>query len=177
MPRRHPALPRLWLLTDERQGDALWSALRRLPRGSGVIVRHYSLPPKERVALFRRIRRLGHGLVLAWSGTEAQAQTLSADAVYGTDPRPGRLPRLYPVHNAREITAADRADAALLFLSPVFPTRTHPGARPLGPLRFARLARTTGKPVVALGGMTSPRGRRMLSMGACGWAAVDGLSD
>ncbi len=176
MPRRHPALPRLWLLTDERQGDALWSALRRLPRGSGVVIRHYSLQPKARAALFRRIRRVRRGLVLAWSGPAAQAEALRADALYGADPRRGRLPRLYPVHNAREITAADRAGAALLFLSPVFPTRTHPGAKPLGPLRSAYLARRTRTPVIALGGMTSRSARRLLGVRIAGWAAIDGLS-
>lgn len=176
MPRRHPALPRLWLLTDERQGEKLWDALARLPRGSGVIVRHYSLPLKERAALFRRIRRAGRGLVLAWSGGAAKAEALRADAVYGADQHPSRLTRLYPVHNAREIAAAERAGAAALLLSPVYPTRTHPDARPLGPLRFAALTRTTSLPVLALGGMTSVHARRLLGMGAAGWAAIDGLS-
>src|SRR5439155_26981070 len=42
MHARHP-LPRLWLMTDERQGDGLWAALERMPRGAGVVFRHYSL--------------------------------------------------------------------------------------------------------------------------------------
>lgn len=176
MPRRHPALPRLWLLTDERQGEALWDALRRLPRGSGVIVRHYSLPAQDREALFRRIRRSAPGLVLAWSGAASQAERLRADAVYGADPRRTRLPRLYPVHGRAEIVAADRAGASLLLLSPVFPTRTHPGARALGPLRFGKLTKTTRTPIIALGGMTSARARRVRTLGAAGWAAIDGLS-
>ena len=175
MRRRHSALPRLWLLTDERQGEALWEALRSLPRGSGVIVRHYSLPPTRRAALLRRIRRVGRGLVLAWSGTAAQAEALRADAVYGADLCPSCLPRLFPVHNLREIVTADRAGGALLFLSPVFATRTHPDAKPLGPRRFAVLAHTTRTPVIALGGMTSRRARSVMGMGAAGWAAIDGL--
>ena len=35
MKRRQP-LPRVWLMTDERQGDGLWGALERLPRGAGM---------------------------------------------------------------------------------------------------------------------------------------------
>ncbi|RYD48780.1 MAG: thiamine phosphate synthase, partial [Sphingomonadales bacterium] len=40
---RHPLIPKLWLMTDERMGDDLWDALKRLPRGSGVIFRHYGV--------------------------------------------------------------------------------------------------------------------------------------
>lgn len=169
MNRRHLALPRVWMLTDERQGEALWDAVARLPRGAGVVVRHYSLPFAERVAMVRRLRR--QGLFVALSGTGAEARRAGADAVYGRVAE--TLPLLYPVHDGREIVAAERAGAALLLLSPVFPTRSHPGARALGPLRFASLARTTQKPVIALGAMTPARFRRLRHLGAQGWAAID----
>lgn len=175
MRRRHPNLPRLWLLTDERQGEGLWNAIRRMPPGSGVIVRHYSLTPREREELFRRIRRVRRGLVLAWSGSAADALRLRADAVYGADARRSVVSRLWPVHGRAEIVAAERAGAALLLLSPVFPTRSHPGARSLGPARFGLLANGARVPVIALGGMTSERARRVRGAGAAGWAAIDGL--
>lgn len=175
MRRRHPDLPRLWLLTDERQGEALWDAIRRLPRGSGVIVRHYSLPAKEREDLFRRIRRMRRGLVLAWSGNAADALRLRADAVYGADARRTLLPRLWPAHDRAEIVEAQRTGAALLLLSPVFSTRSHPGACPLGPVRFGLLTNGARVPVIALGGMTSTRARQVRGAGAAGWAGIDGL--
>jgi thiamine-phosphate pyrophosphorylase len=69
MHRRQP-LPRLWLMTDERQGEALWRAVDRLPRGSGIVFRHYSLPPRERSALLARLRRraMKRGLMLVLAG-------------------------------------------------------------------------------------------------------------
>lgn len=170
MSRRHLALPRVWMLTDERQGDALWDAAARLPPGAGVVVRHYSLPFEARAAMVERLRRLG--LFAALSGAEAEARQAGAQAVYGAGPR-SRLPRLYPVHNLQEIAAARRAGAALLLLSPVFRTRSHPGARTLGPQRFARLARSARAPVIALGGMTPTRFRRLQPLAAEGWAAID----
>lgn len=176
MRRRHPDLPRLWLLTDERQGDGLWVALRRLPRGSGVIVRHYTLAKDERKRLFRRIRRVRRGLILAWSGSAADALRLGADAVYGADRHTIPLPRIWPVHSRAEIVTAARAGAALLMLSPVFPTCSHPGSRTLGLLRFGLLIRGTRLPVLALGGVTPMLARRVLRTGAAGWAAIDGLS-
>src|SRR5690348_8595128 len=56
MQRRQP-LPRLWLMTDERQGDALWEALERLPRGAGIVFRHYGLSAGERRRLFEQVRK------------------------------------------------------------------------------------------------------------------------
>ena len=168
MHRRQP-LPRLWLMTDERQGEGLWQALERLPRGSGIVFRHYGLPPAARKALFRRVEAVARRrrfLVLA-----AGAQTMGTFGAHGRRPKQtGRL-LSSPVHHLREIRAAERAGADLLFLSPVFSTRSHPGARVLGRLRFTLLARQTRLPVIALGGMNERRARGLRS--AYGWAAID----
>jgi thiamine-phosphate pyrophosphorylase len=77
---------------------------------------------------------------------------------------------LLTAHSLREIGRAAKADAILL--SPVFPTRSHPGAPVLGPIRFRLLAQKAGPPVIALGGMTP---RRAAALGTA-WAAIDGLA-
>jgi thiamine-phosphate pyrophosphorylase len=61
-----------------------------------------------------------------------------------------------------------------VILSPVFPTRSHPGAPALGPLRWAALARRAAGPVVALGGVDGARARR-LPRRTAGLAAIDAL--
>ena len=168
MHRRQP-LPRLWLMTDERQGEGLWQALERLPRGSGIVFRHYGLSLAARKSLFRKVKgvtRRRRFLILV-----AGAQALDADGTHGRrQVQRGRLLSA-SVHDLREIRAAERAGADLLFLSPVFPTRSHPGARSLGRTRFASLARQTRLPVIALGGMNARRARGL--HGAYGWAAID----
>ena len=55
MPAFQP-LPRRWMMTDERMGDGLPAALDRLPAGSGIVFRHYSLAPADRRALFEMVR-------------------------------------------------------------------------------------------------------------------------
>ncbi|MGZ8283326.1 MAG: thiamine phosphate synthase, partial [Allosphingosinicella sp.] len=75
-----------------------------------------------------------------------------------------------------EIRAAERSGADILFLSPVFPTRSHPGAPALGPRRFARLARRTRLPVIALGGVDARKGKALSRLGAWGWAGISALS-
>jgi len=149
-------------MTDERMGDALWRALARLPPGSGVVFRHLATPLGERRTLFRRVRQiaLARRLVL-----------VAADP-----PLPcamhGRVPgaTTWPAHDRGEALAGARAGARLLFVSPVFETRSHPGATALGAARAARIGRGLGLPVVALGGMSERRWRRS---GFDGWAAID----
>jgi thiamine-phosphate pyrophosphorylase len=82
--------------------------------------------------------------------------------------------RTAAAHNLREIRLAERRGADLLFLSPVFPTRSHPEAKTLGRLRFSLLARQTRVPSIALGGMNEKRARGLA--GAYGWAAIDAWS-
>jgi thiamine-phosphate pyrophosphorylase len=168
MPARHP-LPRLWLMTDERQGEDLWHALDRLPRGAGVVFRHCSLPRRDRLLLFERIRRIGIAkeLVLLTAGTRLPG----ADGVHNS--RATGL-RSFAVHSLRELRTAERAGADLVFLSPVFATRSHPNGQQLGPLRFARLARRSSVPVIALGGMNAVNYREL--RGAYGWAGIDAWS-
>jgi thiamine-phosphate pyrophosphorylase len=169
MPTRQP-LPRLWLITDERQGDGLFAAIARLPQGAGIVFRHHSLAEVARRDLFDRVKAAAPGPVLL-AGPAEQAEAWGADGSHGSG-RGGGL-RSAPAHSYAEIRAAERAGAAFLFLSPVYPTRSHPEARPLGLARFAWLARRTRLPVIALGGMNEARGRRLASFGAYGWAGID----
>lgn len=174
MLQRHPALPAIWLVSDARNDERIEAVLAKLPRGSGLIYRHYHLGPRERRARFdglaRVARRRGHLVVL--SATPGEARNWGADGSYGMPANGGGGLRLIAAHSLAEIAMARRARADAILLSPIFATRSHPGARPLGPLRFRLLAARAGMPVIALGGMDAARARRI---GAPHWAAIDGL--
>lgn len=183
MRRRHPlipALPRLWLMTDERQGERLWAALRGLPCGSGVIVRHYSLDRPDRRALIARIGKIARArrLVLVVAGSAQEARTARADGYHRRSPHvgPRALLRTAAVHSLTELRAAERIGADLIFLSPAFPTESHPGARGMSPVRFGRLVQESPIPVIALGGMNARRGRALRRFGIYGWAGIDALT-
>lgn len=168
MRARHP-LPRTWLMTDERMGDSLWTALERLPRGSGVVFRHYGLPLCERRALFARVAKVARrrGLLLIRAGAEHLGP---ADGVHG---QRGPGLRTSPAHSRREAVAAIRAGADALFVSPVFATRSHPGALALGRVRLGLMIRGLRVPVIALGGMDPRRAAGLQPLGVYGWAAID----
>ncbi|MBV1689681.1 thiamine phosphate synthase [Novosphingobium sp. G106] len=177
MPQRYPALPHIWLISDARNDAQLERALANLPRGSGLIYRHYHLAPAERRARFDRLARLarrrGHWLVLA--GSARDARSWRADGAYGSPTQlagGAAMPRLVTAHSLAEIGAARHTRADAILLSPVFATRSHPGAATLGALRFRLLAAHAGVPVIALGGMTAALAQRI---GATHWAAIDGL--
>lgn len=168
---RHP-LPHLWLMTDERMGESLWTALDRLPRGSGVVFRHYGLDASARRALFRKVAKVSRrrGLVLVRAGA---GRLGPADGVHG---RRGSGIRTAPAHSQREAVAAIRGGADLLFVSPVFATRSHPGARALGRVRTGLMIRNLPVPVIALGGMDARRAASLQQLGIYGWAAIDAWS-
>ena len=170
--------PQIWLLSDERNDAQIESTLARLPRGSGFIYRHYHLAPEERVArwfaLLRIARARGHVAVLADSALTALEW--GADGIYG--PPRSLTPRrdlllLATAHSLREIGEANRFGADAVLLSPVFPTRSHPGTPTLGPVRFRLLGAHAQVPVIALGGMDKCRAR---GIDMPHWAAIDGLS-
>jgi thiamine-phosphate pyrophosphorylase len=148
-------------MTDPRLGEVLLPAIQRLSARSGVIFRHYDLSDSERWRLFAQVRRIcarrGHLLLIG--GLDHGRHTGAVSA---------------PVHNLRELAEAKRLGIPLLFISPVYATGTHPGARPLGLSRFKQLA-TRAKPakVVALGGMTRNRARSLDKRLVHGWAGID----
>ena len=179
MPHRQPykkrPLPKIWLMTDPRLGEGLLAAVRKLPAGSGVVFRHYQLATEERLALFQQIQRIcrqrGHVLVLAGP------DDWRADGVHGRSRfRPTQILTM-PVHSLHEIREARRLRADLMFLSPLFATRTHPEARALGLLRFSRLAKLAGPTIViALGGMTRNKAHTITKRVAYGWAGIDAFT-
>ncbi len=164
-------LPVLWLFTDAlRLADPL-SAVRRLPRRPGlcgVVLRPRAAPtdgPGLAVlgTLAALCRRRGVRLVVA--GDARLAARLGA----GLHLRGGRLPPggrrgrralTSSAHDRPELLRARRAGASLVFLSPFAATASHPGARPLGAVRWSALARGGGA-VAALGGIAAGSARRL----------------
>ncbi|MFQ5519700.1 MAG: thiamine phosphate synthase, partial [Mariprofundus sp.] len=58
-------------------------------------------------------------------------------------------------HNAEELQQASKYGADYAMLSPLFPTKSHPGAAHLGVEKFHKLVSSVDFPVIALGGITT----------------------
>ncbi len=177
-------IPSIWLMTDERVGDAdLLRAVDRLPRGSAVIFRHYSLPERERRALFGTYQaccapppcpdiiggrsRAGAGLARGrppWPRRQAAPRPLRL-AAQRAGPRSSRT--------CRGTTSRGRMRCSSHRFSP--PARIR-GANALGPSRFAALTRQARVPAIALGGVKKRHAALVRMLSASGYAAIDGLS-
>lgn len=171
---RQTPWPRAWLMTDERLGDRLWRALANLPDGhAGVVFRHYSLMRSERARIGLRIAQIcrSRTIVLAVGADEELAFELGADLVH--NPRqPAALPFSKSVHSMKDALTAREAGAALVFISPVYRTLSHPSHAPLGPASAIELARAAGIPAIALGGMTERAFASLEQGGFHGWAGI-----
>ncbi len=154
-------------MTDERLGEGLWAALQRLPRGSGVVFRHYATPAAERRAVFRRVVRIARarGLMVVRAGARAGFGEHGVHNVHGD----GLLTAA--AHDRRQAVTASRRRAQVLFVSPVFATRSHPGAGVLGPRKARKVVQGLPVVAIALGGMDARRFRKLTGFG--GWAAID----
>jgi thiamine-phosphate pyrophosphorylase len=166
-------VPQCWLMTDQRGAASLIAAIRRLPPRSAVVVRPNALMPAGRPAMLRRIRRTArarrHLLLVTAPHTLA-----GYDGLFGGSRQTGaRAFAALPVHNPREAAAAKRLRATVVFISPVYATRSHPGAPYLAMRGFARLARGARRPAIAMGGMNARRFVGARRNGATGWAAID----
>jgi len=150
---RRQTLPRQWLVADDRLGDRLWPAVRSLPRGSGVLFLYRELPKASRARLLLKLRRIA-----------GSRRLIILDETAGEAAR---------VHDAKELRQAGLAGTPLLFLSPMYPTRSHPERRPIPRMRAAALVRLPNAPIIALGGMDERRFRRIRCLGFSGWAGID----
>ncbi|QYJ07509.1 thiamine phosphate synthase [Qipengyuania flava] len=167
MARNQSPLPLLWLLSDARNDAGLEDALRALPEGSGFVFRHYHLDDGARQARYDELAGLAraHGHTVILSGRE----DWGADGHYG---QKGTGLYLATAHDGDELQAAIAEGADGIFLSPVFPTASHPGSQTLGPHGFSVLAQQSPVPVIALGGMTRARAD---AFSIVRWGAIDGL--
>lgn len=178
-------LPSLFLMTDESRAGDLEAALHGLPRGAGVIFRHYGVP--DRAALALRLRRLARarGLVFLVAGDARLAARVRADGFHAPEALAQLIPaarRAMPgglitaaAHGEQGLISANHYGADAALLSPVFPTQSHPGAPALGPVRFAALASRSALPVIAMGGIDAMTARRLTGMQIAGFAAIGAL--
>lgn len=182
--------PPLILVTDETRLPDPLAAAATLPPGSGVLLRHYGDPARiaracALAALCRRRR-----LLLLVAADWRLAARLGAAGLHLPEgiarhgvlaPALGWVRRrrallTVATHSSRALgrAAALGADAALV--SPIFPSRSHPGAPVVGPLRLGLWRRYARPVLIALGGVSAANAGRLPPGSVGGLAAIDGLA-
>jgi thiamine-phosphate pyrophosphorylase len=163
--RRGRKLPRLWLFADDLRTPDLAAVLGGLPREVGVVLRGRwakAALPRGRVVAVAGLVRPGAGLHLP--------SRLLARPPFGWRRAPFVTAA---VHSVPEAVRARRLGVAIGFVSPVFATASHPGARVLGRMRAAALARVLNE-AGFLGGIRADRVRGLRGVA---FGAIEALVD
>ena len=182
---RRGQAPTLWLFTDARRLPDPRPAAARLPRGiGGVVLRHDTDPARS--ALGRALARLcrARRLALVVAGDPRLAAALGAGVHLRNGRWPGaaRPPRrrgallTSSAHDAASLRRAATAGVNFVFLSPAFPTASHPDGAALGAARWSRLAARSAAPVAALGGIDGDSVRRLSRAACAGAGAISALA-
>lgn len=170
--RRGRKLPTLWLFADDARTPDLAARLATLPGELGLVLRSrdparlaaLAVAARGRVASVTDARlALRHGLGLHLSAVRLRCPPFGwRRAAFLTA----------AAHNAAEVRLARRMRVAIAFVSPIFATASHPGAKALGVLRAARM----GAGVGLLGGINARTVRRLRALRAVAYGAVGGLA-
>lgn len=174
--------PALYFFTDPERTPDPTSAARRLPRGAAVVYRHFGAA--DRALIARGLAQVcrSRGLALLIAADPELAERVGADGVHWPEQRlpaardAGARLVTTSAHSGAGVARAAVFGADACILSPVFPTRSASGRKPLGLFRASQIARTAALPVIALGGVNADTGRRLVGRGFAGLAAVDALS-
>ncbi|MBN07566.1 MAG: thiamine phosphate synthase [Rhodospirillaceae bacterium] len=183
-------VPHLYFMTDSVRTPDPVQIAERLPRGTAVILRHYDTP--DRYNLARQLKRVcqERALILIIAGDARLADIVSADGLHmpeWTITRPQLSHRRWlrlknristaAVHSMPGLNRAYRMGVDAVFVSPVFPTASHPTQPATGVLSFARQSRAALVPIIALGGITVVTAPKLIGTSCAGIAAIGGLSE
>jgi len=169
-------------MTDEDRGGDPFDMVRQLPKNSILIFRHYTDPTRVQLAhqIVRACRRAGVYCLIA--GDIGLARKSKSDGVHFPEHQLGRLPvrRFMPTqwittgaaHNHKSIRRIEVLGLDAALLSPVFSSKSHPGAKALGIWKFTVISRRAEVPVIALGGVRVDHLRRLRLAGASGVAGI-----
>jgi len=183
--RKEPDLPPIIVMSDARRAPDAAAMIRALPPEAAFIFRHYELAPHDREKRARQACSAARyrNIPFLVAGDAKLAARIGADGLHLPEWQIMRLEsRLALNLPFGFITAAAHSPAALrraasagvdaALLSPVFATKSHVGARPLGLAKAAEWARAATLPVYALGGINEETAARLSGTDFCGIAGI-----
>jgi thiamine-phosphate pyrophosphorylase len=177
------ALPASILMTDDdRLADPV-TAARVLPQGSMIILRARDATWRAELAQALRSIVRARKLKLLIADDPELALAIGADGIHLPEAHArnaacwrARRPNwiiTVAAHSLRALSHSHDADAALL--SPIFSTKSHPGAASLGTIKLRLAAQQSRRPVYALGGIDAVSVRKLQGAKLAGIAAIGAL--
>jgi len=157
----------------------LWARSARARGADALMIRERGLPGGELAALmlelYPALQFIEIPILLAASELPAG---IRADGIHHSADEQTPLPTdralLYgrSCHSKKEVLAAMADGYDYVFYSPIFPTRSHPRAEPVGLASLQEICTQVQIPVFALGGITETTEDECLAAGARGVASI-----
>ena len=176
--------------TDQKRCGDLGEIIKNLPKNSAVIFREYDLSKEKRQVLaleiFAICKKFGHKFLVAKD--LKLAQEIGANGLHFSDLDAGsnatfKAPENFKnnrkfiislaCHSLKSTLKAQKSIADLIFLSPIFATKSHLNAKKLGLKTLAKACRSSQKPICALGGINENNISSVRKSKACGIGGID----
>jgi thiamine-phosphate pyrophosphorylase len=182
--RQHfpPGLPPVLFLTDPARVAAPLDVIAALPRGWGVVYRHFGSAGRrqEGEAIAELCRR--RGLFLLVAADPELAMRLNAAGVHWPARRAREARRwatrfdlqTCSAHTPRELRSALALPVSGILFSVVFPSASPSAAKAMGGMRFRQSIMGACRPVYGLGGITAQTAGQIAPV--AGLAAIDGVA-
>ena len=172
-------IPYLWFFTDEIKTKNIPEILLKLPRLSGVVIRNYSSPDREKIIKSSsRISKRKNFFILVGQNCQSYGNINGIHLPkWHNQIRKKHKKHIISisVHGMKDVRKVINSRADIIFLSSVFRSSSHPEINPLGIIKFGLIARNLCKPVIALGGINDSNIKKLKISPINGIAAIDSL--
>ncbi len=169
--------------TDRKRCDNLGEIIKNLPKNSAVIFREYDLSEEKRqelaLEIFEICKKFGHKFLVGKS--LGLAKLVNADGVHFSDLDSCKISgdKKFIVsmacHSLKSVARAQNSAVDIIFLSPIFATKSHENAKILGLNILLKACKISSKPVFALGGVNENNIAKIVKCGAFGFGAIEAL--
>lgn len=183
--------------TNRKKVSNFEKVIENLEKNSAIIIREYDLPKKDRKDFAKKIfaiARKRRDLKILIGKDFALARELKADGIHFSDfdklplhflnkkSQPKNFLFSFSCHNFKSLLRAKKLKADMTFLSPIFPTTSHIGAKTFGLRNLAKIAIQNKKrdyifgDIYALGGITKENLKIIKKLPLRGFGAIDYFS-
>lgn len=182
-------LPPYFFFTDRAKFNDIFSIIKNLPKNTAIIIREYDLDDQKRLEFALKVIEVARqeykkSLKVLVGKNLKMAVAIKADGVHFSD-QDHHYPHkninikniknflfTYACHRPQSINCATRHNYDLVFYSPIFNTKSHPHAKPLGTLQLRKITLKSKVPVYALGGIDENNIKQLIGCNIAGIGAI-----
>ncbi len=178
-----------FFFTDSRKVFNYEETLAKLPKNTFVVIREYDLQNNLRLDFAQKIKKLAQArsLKILVGKDFSLAQNINANGVHFSDydklpfsllKKNRRKDFIFSLacHSLKSVLRAQKLKPSIIFISPIFPTTSHPKQKNIGIRNLAKIIQTqqSKKPIIAaLGGINLENLKMLRKLKIKSFGAID----